>query len=279
MTSRRTSVSDLFGLACAALTVVALAGCGDSAAPQATVTAPPRRPSAPPPPPGPAITPVAELMAQLGIDKRVSLPENQAPPTDAQRRAILEFFDGFARGDATAVKTMLSHLDGEELDRLVDSGVWSTATSQIMQIDIQTGRSPDGRDCTLAIFYLDEQAAGDEFQPQLWYYTVDAGGAATFDAVESPPDLIDRLSGSDWITAWFAILEEELALAEKPDEEFVVPQKDFTEQAVAVGGGGGPSSPSVAPGGPSRGPTAPPPGVNPGKRRKGPKRTPPGKGR
>ena len=36
---------------------------------------------------------------------------------------------------------------------------------------------------------------------------------------------MDRLYGSDWIAAWFEILDEEMALAEKPDEEFVVPQQ------------------------------------------------------
>jgi hypothetical protein len=213
---------------------------------------------------------VSQIVAQLGIDERVRLPEEKAPTSDTARTAVLGFFDSFARGDDQALGSMLSGIDRDELQELVETGAWSTSTEQISRIEVETGRSPDGEECALAVFYV-----GQEFQPQLWYYTVEADGAE-FAAVAAPPNLMDRLSGSDWIAAWFDILEQELALADEPDEEFAVPQKDYSDNDQ--GDYGGPSSgpgPS-APSDPGR-PTAPG-GPNPGKRKKRGKRPPPGKG-
>jgi hypothetical protein len=209
-------------------------------------------------------------MTQLGIDERVRLAEDKAPPTDPARAAVLEFFDSFARGDATALGTMLSGLDRDELDQLVESGAWAEATSRIEEIRVETGRSPEGQDCALAVFYV-----ADDFQPQLWYYTVGSDGAV-FDAVAAPPNMMSKLSGSDWITAWFDILEQELALADKPDEEFAVPQKDYTETKRTSSSGPSTGPIPQGPSDPSR-PSAPP-GTNPGKRPKKGKRPAPGKG-
>src|SRR3982750_225090 len=66
---------------------------------------------APPPPPPPApeapkVTPIDQLMAQLNIDPKVHLPEAKAPDNDEDRKAVLVFFDSFARGNAQALKTM-----------------------------------------------------------------------------------------------------------------------------------------------------------------------------
>ncbi len=190
-----------------------------------------------------------------------------------QRKAVLEFFDSFARGDSTALGSMLTKLDREELDRLVQSGAWSETTARIEQIDVQTGHSPgDGLACALAIFYV-----GSSFQPQLWYYTVDEKGTV-FDAVATPPDLMDRLYGDDWIAQWFTILDEELALADKPDEEFVVQQQDLSDDSNRPRQSRG--GPAVNPGSPPGLPSSPgtPGPSGPGRRKKGPKRAPPGPG-
>lgn len=263
-------------IASTCLLLVALAGCGGSdPAPAPVAAAPPPRAPAPREPSRPAVTPVAQLMDQLGIDHRVSLPEDKAPATDAARKAVLEFFDNFARGDDKALESMLSTVDRTELDELVKSGAWSQTTAQITNIEVRTGQSPDGQPCAVAVYFV-----GNDFQPQMWYYKVDGDGA-TFDAVATPPNLLDRISGnvSDWIAAWFDILHEEMALADKPDEEFVVPQKNVTETgssgrgAVPSGPSGPGTSPNPAPGKPSA-----PPGV-PGRRAptRG-KRPAPGKG-
>ena len=249
MTSHETRLLRLVGAAaaCAAVAIGSI-GCESSPPPPPVVTtlAPP------PPPPKPTVTPIDQLMVQLGIDERVQLLEEDAPAKEDDRRAVLEFFDTFARSDATALGTMLSMLDRLELEDLVRSGAWEKTTSQITRIHVQTGESPDGQACALAIFYV-----GLGHQPQLWYYTTSIDGA-TFDAVATPPNIMDKLSGSDWIAAWFELLEQELALAYKPDEEFVVPQKIVSGKRGGSGSsvtpGGAPASPTGTPGGPGRRP-------------------------
>ena len=180
MTRNRARVLLLGPAATACLAVgVGLTGCGSDASDQgAMAAAPPPRPAVPSAPPRPAVTPVSELMAQLGIDQRVRLEEAVAPATNPARKAVLEFFDAFARGDSTALGTMLSGPDRDELTELVDSGAWEETTSQIIQVDIETGQSPDGLDCALARFYV-----ADDFQPQLWYYRLDGDGPV-FDATK-----------------------------------------------------------------------------------------------
>ncbi len=244
-------------LAGAALVVAA--GCGGSPPPPPPVAV--REKAPPPPPPKPKVTPIAELMTQLGIDSRVSLPEDKAPPTDVQRKAVLSFFDAFARGDDKAGRTMLSKLDQTELDALVESGSWKRTTEQISRIDVQTGNGPGGT-VALAVFTVDL-----EFQPQLWYYETTEDGPV-FDAVASPPDIMERLSGTDHIAAWFAIIAEELAMADEPDQTATVKQRDVSESESSDSG------PNMSPGGPD-GPRGP---GTPGKRPKpkGPPRRPPG---
>jgi hypothetical protein len=61
--------------------------------------------------------------------------------------------------------------------------------------------------------------------------------------------MMERLSGENWIAAWYEVLKLELAKANEPDAVIEVPQTDFTsEQTVNEGGGGGEPTPS-APGG------------------------------
>ena len=250
----------LFRLGGALLLAAAPFGCGSEPPPtRQAVAAPPPPPTAPA---KPRATAVAELMTQLGIDERVRLPEDKAPSTTEARMAILEFFDAFARGDDTALDTMLSGLDRAELEELVESGAWEETTSHITRIDVQSGQSPTGQACALAIFYV-----ADDFQPQLWYYETHED-SATFDAVAAPPNIMERLSGTDWIAAWFDLLAEELALADMPDEEFAAPQKNYGDNTRS-------DSFSIGPGGDQ--PTRRLPG-SPGKRPrpKGPKRRPPG---
>jgi hypothetical protein len=88
--------------------------------------------------------------------------------------------------------------------------------------------------------------------------------------------MMERLGGSDWIAGWFDILEQELALADEPDEEYAVPQRNVveTDRSGFAGPASGPgTSPPTDPGRPSA-----PGGPNPGKRPKRGKRPAPGKG-
>lgn len=235
--------------ACAAMVFV---GAGCSGDEEETVAVAPAPPPPPPPPPPPAVTPIDQLMAEMNIDPRVSLPEDEAPGNDADRRALLSFFDGFARGNDKTVRRMLSENDRPQLDALVADGAWKDATSRITQIGIQCGNSPLGDKAALAL--IEVKGGGDAYQPQLWTYDA-MEDSAMFEAQPSPPGILDRLSG-DWISQWFQIIEDEIALASKPDEEYVIAQRDLDEEEQDTPGSGG-TSPGVSPGGPSD--TRPPP--------------------
>lgn len=237
--------------ACAGL--IAFAG-GCSKEEEQVVVAPPP----PPPPPAPAapsVTPIEQLMAEMNIDPRVVLPEDKAPDNDIDRRAILSFFDGFARGNDKAVTTMLPETDRVQLAALVESGAWKDTTARITRIEIQSGNSPLSDKCALAV--VEVKGGGDAFQPQLWTYNT-ANETAVFEAVPTPPGILDRLSG-DWISRWFAILEEELALADKPDEEFTIAQRDLDDgQGGDPAGSSGGAAPSGGAPGKLRQPTGAP---------------------
>jgi hypothetical protein len=201
------------------------------------------------------VTPIEDLMAQLGIDERVVLPESKAPPTDEERIAVLEFFDAFARGDAQSLQPMLQFLDSLQLEQMVESGEWDEATDGIEMIEIQTGRSPDGQNCALAVFTV-----GLEFEPQLWYYRV-GDDDPEFEAAPTPPGILDQLSG-DWIAAWHRVIAQELALADEMDEELTRINQNLDEEqeesggSSASGGGGGRGSRPAPP--PGRGRRKPP---------------------
>ncbi len=250
--SNQTSFTQrLSSTACVLLAAIAC-GCGsEDAAPQVRVVAPPTTPPSPPPP---KVTPIDELMVQLRIDERVDLPESNAPDNDADRKIVLEFYDAFVRGDDQAVGRMISGIDRLELEELVSAGSWKETVSRISRVELQTGMSPLGQKCALGVFHV-----GTGHQPQLWYYE-EFSGEYVFEAAATPPGIIDRLSGTDWIAAWHDILEQELARANEPDEEFEIPQRTFDEEEKGGRGASSPGgrSPSRPPGGPSRRPPKPP---------------------
>lgn len=216
-----------------------LSGCSEPPPPPPP---PPQKVQAPPPPP-PSITPISELMARLNIDPRVRLPEDRAPKTDPERIAVLTMFDAFARGDSARLQGMLSGADQVELEKLVKSGAWKSSTEAITQIDVRCGAAPTNEKCALAVFHVDA-----DFQPQLWAYKVDAA-TSEFDAVPTPPNVMNSLSGEDWIGAWYKLWQDDLALASKPDEEVVIAQSDRSEKYDDHGsesedtGSGGPVGP------------------------------------
>lgn len=235
----RTLRTELTAVAVASLAAAGLSGCGGGdPPPPPVVMAPPPDPGPPPPPP---VTPIETLMAQLGIDPRVRLPEAQAPGTDAERIAVLRFCDAFVRGNGDSVRPMLSMPDQFQFDRMVAAGEWPKAVEGVSRVDVRTGRSPEGDACMLAVFHT-----GLEFQPQLWLTEV-RGEEATFDALPTPPDIMNRLSGSDWIAAWFEVNRAEIARADDPDEAVSIPQQDFSESAGTEADAG--SGPGITPGG------------------------------
>ena len=259
-------------LACVAV-IVAMTGCGSEEPETAPVV---YTPPPPPPPAAPTVTPVQTLMSQLGIDERIEMEEEWAPDNDEGRIAVLEFFDAFARGDNTVVASMLSMADRMELDALVESGKWSSITAQISRIQIQAGYNPNdpktakskGDACTVAMIFV-----GTSFQPQLWHFSSDDyDEGMVFGAGATPPGIMDRLTGTDWIAAWFGILDEEWALADVPDEELFIAQKNYDTGDDGESSGSGPDA---RPDNPMS------PGGAPGlgrRKRPGGKRKPPGPG-
>jgi hypothetical protein len=201
------------------------------------------KPQAPPPPP---VTPISELMAKLDIDPRVNLPEDRAPKSDPERIAVLTMFDAFARGDSARLQGMLSAPDQYELEKLVNAGTWKSATESITRIDIRCGQAPTNDKCALAVFHVN-----DEFEPQLWAYKI-AGASTEFESVATPPNVMNSLSGEDWITAWYTLWQKDLEIASKPDEEIEIKQENRSqkEDTSSSDEEGSPSMQPAAPSGP-----------------------------
>lgn len=235
----RNSTLTMAALCCASTFLVA---CGGEEEPVAVVQkAPPPKVEAPPPPP--RVPSIEELMARLDIDQRVNLPEDLAPATEGERVAVLKFFDGFARGNADALKPMLSEPDQFLLDEMATSGAFAKSTGGISRIDVRCGVDA-GATHALAVFHV-----GEEYEPQLWTLS-NAEASPEFDSVATPPDIMDKLSGDDPIGLWFLVVKSELAKAEEPDEQPELPKQDFTaEDGGGENAGGGDSAPSSAPGG------------------------------
>lgn len=243
MTHRKT----LLTLSVAALMSTALVGCGGEEQVAVAPPPPPPAPKAEAPPP-PKVPSIKELMAQLDIDQRVNLPEERAPETEAERVAVLKFFDAFARGNADGLKGMLSSPDQFLLDEMIKSGAFSKSTGACTRIDVRCGRE-QGNTCTLAVFHV-----GEGFEPQLWVYNA-TGTTPEFDSVATPPGIMDKLSGDNWIAAWYDVLKLELAKADEPDEQPEMPKQDFTKESEAGdapapsdSGGGDPGKPGGMPG-------------------------------
>ena len=195
-------------------------------------------------------------MAELNIDQRVVLPEDRAPATTEERKAVLVFFDAFARGNSQALQSMLPLSDQLELKALVDSGDWQRTVTQIKRIEIQTGPNDFSQKCALAVVEVGASAATN-FQPQLWYYTIEQDNPV-FEAAPTPPGILDKLSG-DWIVSWHKILAAELELAQQPDEDVTIEQQNIdsgTDQPSQ--NSGGPDGPTPPGGRRIREPTGPP---------------------
>lgn len=263
--TRRPS-TDLFrGLAGLALggALVAAGGCS-SEEPEEVVQAPVKRaPKVEVVPEAPKVESVESIKLRLGIDPRVNLAEDKAPETTEGRVAVLRFFDGFATGDANRLGTLMSGADALLLERMLDDGTFEAATGKIMGVKLEAGTSPKFGDCALAVYMMNDGT----FETQLWSYEIEGdpeGDGPVFDALPSPPNMLERLSGNDWIAAWLQILEDELARAMEPDEIVEFTNTDLTEEAESGSSGVG-FNPGGGGGGPGRKkPTGPKVNPNPG---------------
>lgn len=230
---------------------LASVGCGGEDPVEAAPTARRAAPTSFDSTPVQSVIPVADLMDQLAIDNRLIWDEEKAPDSTPARKAILGFFDAFARGDHQSVSDMLPLTDSYELDSLVESGAWAQSTDQITEVLIETGESPEGLKCVLAIFEV-----GDTYQPQLWLYS-EEGDGYIFVAESSPPNIMTRLYGLNPISVWYQIIQEEQDLAVQLDEDVIPLQvvlDDRPSRDNTSGGGGASEGPSARP---DRTPSAP----------------------
>jgi hypothetical protein len=239
---RAASRSSLALLATAAASLsLSLAGCGEEEAPPPppVVVAPP---PPPPPPPPPAIKSIAELMAELGIDPRVKLAEEDAPNSTEKRIAVLLFWHNFAIGDADKAGKTMSDEDKLTLEALVANGAWPAITSKIEQIEVVC--ADEGANfATMGIV-----SAGDDESPMLWDCEM-TGENGVFAAFPATPDIMEQLSGADQIAAWRTYIKELLAKAELPDEVIEIAQEDVQTTSVegSSGGSGGGGTGAGAP--------------------------------
>jgi hypothetical protein len=240
MTHRKTIQTLLAPLAAMTCASAMLVGCGEE--PPAVVQAPPPPPPKAEAPPPPKVPTIAELMARLDIDPRVNLPEERAPQTEEQRVAVLKFYDSFARGNADALKPMLSAPDQFLLAEMVDAGTFAKSTADISRIDVRCG-TEGGNTCALAVFHV-----GEGFEPQLWVYDA-TKSTPEFDAVATPPAIMNKLSGDNPIAVWYEVLRLELAKADEPDEQPALPKQDFTKEQETSSSSDEGSAPAGAPSG------------------------------
>jgi len=250
------------GLA-AALLVAPLTGCGEEE--QAPVAvAPPAPPPPPPPPPAPTVTPIAQLMKELGISDKIRLPEDKAPATDPERVAVLKFFDGFAKAKADAVRGAMSPEDAAVLDAMKQTG-FEKACTPITRIDLTT-TNREGKSYVMAVC-----RANGAIEGQLWTFKVAGEGkkvtSQQFQSYVQPVDIMDKISGSNLIAEWIKVVDADRKVASEPDEVIKPAARVQEQEKPEASSGEEPSGPMGAP--PMRNKPPPggidPPGKRPGK--------------
>ncbi|MGY8755950.1 MAG: hypothetical protein ACKVLC_01100 [Phycisphaerales bacterium] len=230
---------------------LALIGCGggeseDSGAPVAK-----KRPTAPP---KPVEKTVEQLTANLNIDDRIVLDEQDSPRPENQRIAILSFFDAMLAADSSTLKSMLAFDDQLELKAMMDTG-FAEQMDEVSLLMLKTGDDPDGSACVMAIYEI-----GLDYQVQLWFFD-GSGSTYTFTAADTQPNLVDQLSGN-WVSSYFDLKKKQAEIAQQPDEETSYTLAgESTSTDGSLGGDkdspGGPGPGGPGPSGPS-GPTGRP---------------------
>jgi hypothetical protein len=226
-----------------------LAGCGgEDKAPKPVATSEPvELDRAPAPPP---VTPIDQLMSQYGIDQRIQLLESNAPGTDAERIAVLKFFHAMATEQSENFQQMLSSEDRMEFSSMMQNDQVSDMIAEIVEIRLQCGASPQFQPAVVAII-----ETYDGWQPQLWTYSVPAntmgGLPPVFDSAPTPLSVMTKLSGSGQVNQWYQLLDEELVIADLPEEDSQSMKVDLRDEVGEVrssSGGGAPGGPGGMPG-------------------------------
>lgn len=225
----------------ASLLVAPLAGCGGEEE-EAPVAAAPPPPPPPPPPPEPTVTPIAQLMKELGISDKIRMPEEKAPATDPERVAVLKFFDGFAKSQPDGIQAAMAAEDAEILGAMKATGAFAAACAPVTRIDLST-KVVNGKPTVMAVF-----RAKGQVEAQLWKFDAKGEGkkvtSQQFTSVYQPSEIMARLSGNDLISGWVAVADAERKVATEPDEVLKptarVQEQEKPEASQEGGGGDGP---------------------------------------
>ena len=191
--------------------------------------------------PKPKTRPVDKIASSLSIDDRVYLAENEAPRSEKERIALLQFFDAMLNSDQSKLQSMLAFEDQMELGAMIKSGL-EESMENVSLLVLKTGESPEGRKCALAVYEV-----GMDYQVQMWFYDV-SGNSTSFSAVATPPNLVHHLSGN-WVTNYFELRDKQAEIAQQPDEET---SYTLAGDLTSSGNNNGGSSEPSAPGGPGR---------------------------
>ena len=229
--------------------LVLLGGCGGEEKPKPRVQEEPeveiQRAPAPPP-----VTPISELMAQYGIDDRVRLMEQDAPGTDQERIAVLTFFNSMLVQQDEFAK-MLSSEDQREFNTMMmQADAISEALGEVSEVRLQCGASPDFKPAVVAII-----ETYDGWHPQLWTYTISSSGMnalpPVFTSGPTPLSVMSKLSGGGQVQRWYELLDEELTIANRPEEateDLKVDLRNEVDNVNQSSGSGAPLGPGGTPG-------------------------------
>lgn len=149
----------------------------------------PKPPPAPPPPPPPAPRVEAPppvsfegLAQELRIDARVQLEQGLIATDEGLARATLRVADAIAKGDAKALRAVLSQRAGDALGTLESSDLWAPATKGIEAVRVLSVAQPPANLVAGSDPELTPADAGD--LTKLTAYMLDRFPAATHEKLK-----------------------------------------------------------------------------------------------
>lgn len=133
-------------LAAAVLAALTVAAC------EKKKKAPP--PPPPPPPPAPVIPDPVDIngvLQAMRSDARVQFPQDVAPADRTLAEGVISLANALAKGDADAMRSMLTPNAATVLDNLVATGAWAEQTGSIEQVRVVTVSNTTEAEATEAL--------------------------------------------------------------------------------------------------------------------------------
>ena len=120
-----------------------------------------------------------------------------------------------------------------EFNSMMQGDTMGDAIGQITEIRLQCGASPDFKPAVVAII-----ETYDGWQPQLWTYQISsnpmAGLPPMFTSGPTPLSVMSKLSGSGQVQQWYQLLDEELTIANRPEEDAEAVKVDMRNELNGV---------------------------------------------